>query len=257
MEPSWRLWVDETARPGWANMSIDIALLDRAEQQAESWFRLYRWDPGCLSFGRHEPASRRYDADRLRLLRIDAVRRPTGGRAVWHQSELTYAVACPCSRFPSLRDAYLEIHQLIAEALLSVGIEADLAPRSRTPSLDAGACFSQPAGGEVLVYGRKVVGSAQLRRGRALLQHGSILLRDEQHRVADLAQGGSVSSRPVPDSLNPLAGLEPRDLAAAVTKSARTRWARVSALPTEPSRVLEQATVHYPQFRSFAWTWAR
>ncbi len=146
-----RLWVDETARPGWSNMSIDMALLDRAEQQAESWFRLYRWEPGCLSFGRHEPASRRYDAERIGRLGLDAVRRPTGGRAVWHESELTYAVACPCSRFPSLRDAYLEIHRLLAEALRSVGIEAVLAPRSPHtrhwtrgpvfPSLPAARCW--------------------------------------------------------------------------------------------------------------------
>jgi lipoate-protein ligase A len=238
-------------------MSIDMALLDRAEQQAESWFRLYRWEPGCLSFGRHEPAARRYDAGRIRLLGIDAVRRPTGGRAVWHQAELTYAVACPCSRFPSLRDAYLEIHRLLAEALLSVGIEAALAPRSRTPSLDSGACFSRPAGGEVLVNGRKVVGSAQLRRGRVLLQHGSILLRDEQHRVDDLVQGRPVSSCAAADTTTPLAGLKPQELAVAVQESASMRWAPVRACTSEPSRVLDRATLHYPQFRSSAWTWAR
>ncbi len=257
MEPSWRLWVDETARPGWANMSVDMALLDRAEQQSESWLRLYRWEPGCLSFGRHEPAARRYDAGRIRLLSIDAVRRPTGGRAVWHESELTYAVACPCSRFPSLRDAYLQIHRLLAEALLSVGIETAMAPRNRTPSLDSGACFSQPAGGEVLVGGRKVIGSAQLRRGQALLQHGSILLRDEQHRVDDFVQGGSVASAAAPDSLTPLSGLKPQELAVAVSDSASMRWAPVWTCPGEPSRVLDRATVHYPQFRSSAWTWAR
>jgi len=257
MEPSWRLWVDETARPGWANMSIDMALLDRAEQEDESWLRLYQWEPGCLSFGRHEPASRRYDVERISQLGLDAVRRPTGGRAVWHECELTYAVACPCSRFPSLRDAYLEIHRLLAEALLSVGIEAVLAPRVRTASLDSGACFSQPAGGEVLVTGRKVVGSAQLRRGRALLQHGSILLRDEQHRVDDLVQGRSVSSPAAHDTPTPLAGLKPQQLAEAVTESASMRWSPVRARPSEASRVLDRATLHYPQFRSSAWTWAR
>jgi hypothetical protein len=59
------------------------------------------------------------------------------------------------------------------------------------------------------------------------------------------------------EGLTLLGGLEPRDLAAAVTKSASMRWAAVSARPTEPSRVLDRATVHYPQFRSAAWTWAR
>jgi lipoate-protein ligase A len=257
MEPSWQLWVDETARPGWSNMSIDMALLDQAEQQAESWLRLYRWEPGCLSFGRHEPASRRYDAERIRRLGLDAVRRPTGGRAVWHESELTYAVACPYSRFPSLRDAYLEIHRLLAEALRSVGIEAVLAPRIRTAALDSGACFSQPAGGEVLVDGRKVIGSAQLRRGSALLQHGSILLRDDQHRVGDLVQGGSGAPSSALDTASPLARLQPQELAKAVTGSARIRWAPVWACPGEPGGVLDRAALHSPQFRSSAWTWAK
>ena len=54
----WHLWNDEQPRPGWANMAIDMALLDRAEQQGERWLRLYRWDPHCLSFGRHEPATK-------------------------------------------------------------------------------------------------------------------------------------------------------------------------------------------------------
>src|SRR3954451_6426058 len=85
----WFLWVDETPRPGWANMAIDEALLDRAEQVGgESWLRLYTWKPHCLSFGRHEPAARRYDVDRVTALGIDTVRRPTGGRAVWHSREL-------------------------------------------------------------------------------------------------------------------------------------------------------------------------
>src|SRR5918999_438442 len=173
---AWRLWIDEQPRPGWANMSLDMALLDRAERDGESWLRLYQWEPYCLSFGRHEPASHAYDVERIRSLGMDIVRRPTGGRAVWHTSELTYAVAAPWEVFGSLRGAYLEIHRLLRQALGTLGVATTLAPRVRTAALDSGGCFSQPVGGEVLANGRKVVGSAQLRRGSALLQHGSILL---------------------------------------------------------------------------------
>jgi lipoate-protein ligase A len=115
----WHLWLDQTPRPGWANMAIDQALLDRAERQGESWLRLYRWAPHCLSFGRHEPATRRYDPDRIAELGLDTVRRPTGGRAVWHAQELTYAVAAPSARFGSLPAAYLEIHGIPGPAFPS------------------------------------------------------------------------------------------------------------------------------------------
>ena len=80
-------------------MAIDEALLDRAEQVGESWLRLYSWEPHCLSFGRHEPATRRYDADRIAGTGArhgpPANRRP--GRVA--RQELTYAVAAPCRRF--------------------------------------------------------------------------------------------------------------------------------------------------------------
>src|SRR3954468_9846348 len=111
--PRWQLWNDETPRPGWANMAIDHTLLERAERFSERWLRLYQWSPSCLSFGRHEPAARRYDASRIAALGIDTVRRPTGGRAVWHSQELTYAVATPGADFGSLRAAYQEIHTML------------------------------------------------------------------------------------------------------------------------------------------------
>jgi lipoate-protein ligase A len=238
-------------------MSIDMALLDRAERQGESWFRLYRWDPCCLSFGRHEPASRSYDVDRIRRLGVDTVRRPTGGRAVWHDCEITYAVASPCSRFGSLRAAYLEIHRLLLHALKSLGLAASLAPRQRPAALDAGACFAQPVGGEVLINGRKVIGSAQVRRGSALLQHGSILLRDDQGRVTDLLQGRSGPAPLSAGSQPTLWTLRPKDMADAIVHSAQTHWAAVPIAASDGLLVLEESAQHHPRFRSESWTWAR
>ena len=124
---SWHLWIDEAPRPGWANMAIDTSLLERAERLGEGWLRLYRWNPSCLSFGRHEPATRRYDIHQIEALGLDTVRRPTGGRAVWHARELTYAVAAPSVRLGSLQSAYLEIHRMIAEALECLGATVSLA----------------------------------------------------------------------------------------------------------------------------------
>ncbi len=129
MASEWRLWIDRTPRPGWANMAIDQTLLERASA-GERWLRLYGWEPSCLSFGRHEPAARRYDAGRIAALGMDVVRRPTGGRAVWHARELTYTVACP-GGLGSLRESYLEIHAMLRDALHSLGVPAE--PRAAGP----------------------------------------------------------------------------------------------------------------------------
>jgi lipoyl(octanoyl) transferase len=260
----WHLWNDEQPRPGWANMAIDMALLDRAEQQGERWLRLYRWDPHCLSFGRHEPATTRYDTRRIRALGIDTVRRPTGGRAVWHAQELTYAVASPSTPFGSCGETYLEIHRLLAAALGELGIEATLAPPTRPAPLDAGGCFTSPVGGEILVDGRKVVGSAQLRQGSALLQHGSILLQDQQSLLSSLLQvdrpgetrsGLATAVLPLVDRSG--ISVAAAALCCAVARSATQRWPGVWEQVTDPGYVLGAADRHSPQFQSSSWTWAR
>ena len=252
----WRLWIDEQPRRGWTNMSLDTALLDRAEQEGESWLRLYRWEPHCLSFGRHEPACRAYDIERIQTLGLDTVRRPTGGRAVWHARELTYAVAAPWQVFGSLRSAYREIHRLLAEALRGLGLETSLAPRVQTARLDSGGCFSQPVGGEVLAGERKVVGSAQLRRGRAFLQHGSILLEGDQRLVAHLRRdpaAGEETPTSVDWAIHQTAG----EVADRIAEFAARHWSGEWERVTNPSPVLHAASRHYPQFRSSTWTWAR
>jgi lipoate-protein ligase A len=252
--PTWHLWIDETARPGWANMAIDHALLERAERHAECWLRLYRWAPHCLSFGRHEPATLRYDVDRIARLGIDTVRRPTGGRAVWHAQELTYAVAAPTFRFGSLNAAYLEIHRMLANALLELGATVCLAEPRPTPPLDAGACFSHPVGGEIMMSGRKVVGSAQLRSGSALLQHGSVLLQDRQHVVRELM-------REVQEPDSPGGPQEPwaaaGEMAEAITRVATRRWKGDWESDVDEATVLHAASDHYSHYSSAAWTWSR
>lgn len=167
-------------------MATDQALLDHVEATGDAVLRCYTWSPSCLSFGRHEPAARRYDRAAIAGHGIDTVRRPTGGRAVWHARELTYAVAAPIAPFGTLAQSYCRIHGGIAEALRTLGVEARLAPTVTTPALSAGACFNAPVGGEVTVAGRKLVGSAQLRQNSAFLQHGSLLLDDDQSLVGQL-----------------------------------------------------------------------
>ena len=250
--PSWFLWID-AARPGWMNMAIDQTLLERASA-GERWLRLYGWKPFCLSFGRHEPAVQRYDAAKIADLGLDVVRRPTGGRAVWHGRELTYTVACP-GGLSSLRESYIEIHQMLRDALRSLGVPAELAPRTRAAGVGAGACFAHPAGGEIMVSGRKVVGSAQLRQNDALLQHGSILLGDDQTMVGTVTRG----SAPVDlgSSLQALlpTNLESADLIDAVSRAAARRWNGTWMNVDSAEEIVAASSRHAPRFRSPAWTW--
>ena len=252
---AWRWWYDVEARPGTLNMALDQALLERAAG-GERWFRLYRWDPHCLSFGRHEPATRRYDRAAIEARGIDVVRRPTGGRAVWHARELTYALALPAGDLAAgVRGACLEIHTMLRDALRSLAIPADLAPAVSTPAIGSGACFAHPVGGEILVHGRKVVGSAQAREGGGLLQHGAILLQDDQRLIRDVTVGHAPADAGAP--LEALLGrpLPPDELADAVLRAARTRWGG-QWTPTGPDDdLLATAARHRARFASTAWTW--
>lgn len=255
MRLPYLLWSDPLPRAGWLNMAIDATLLELA-QAGERWLRLYAWEP-TLSFGRHEPADRRYDAGRVAALGLATVRRPTGGRAVWHAGELTYAVAAPAEELGGLRAAYRAIHLVLRDALRSLGVLAELAPRVRGVGVDAGACFASPAGGEVVVAGGKMVGSAQLRRGGALLQHGSMLLDDDQAVVARVSRGPAPVDRSLPLSRAAGRRVSWAEAAAAVADAAGAAWGTGSPPRGEQlTEILERAVASSEHFRSAAWTWS-
>src|SRR5207244_10560193 len=99
----WRLIREATGQTGAENMAYDAALLGESNVTGQAFLRLYHFDPPCLSVGRNEPADQ-YDQAAIARLGLDVVRRPTGGRAVWHQDEVTYAVAAPIAVFGGLRN---------------------------------------------------------------------------------------------------------------------------------------------------------
>ena len=251
--------VDREPHPGSHNMATDFSLLDLADQEGVSFLRLYRWSPFCLSFGRHEPALRRYDREAITERGLDTVRRPTGGRAVWHARELTYAVAAPIAHFGSMAAAYRVIHEMLADAIRLLGGDATLAMApGRMGRLEAGACFAQPAGGEVLVRGHKVVGSAQLRQGEAFLQHGSLLLEDGQALVSEFLRLTATSEAGCP--LVELMGraISFEEAADAVGEAATGRWG--TPLPADSAvveAIRERTDRHRPLFESDRWTWRR
>ena len=252
----WHLLID-TPRPGSENMARDQGLLDLAEREGSAVLRLYTWDPFCISFGRNEPALRRYDRDSIRDQGLDTVRRPTGGRAVWHARELTYAVAAPLATFGSLKAAYHQIHLMLSRAVCTLGAPATLAaPLGKAASLDGGACFASPAGGEVMVEGAKVIGSAQLQQGRAFLQHGSFLLQDSQDVIQRMTLGS-----PPPSVDRPLAHILGRNLsfedAIGAIVPALNDWAADWTLWEAEGDLAELAQEHRERFCSPEWTWRR
>lgn len=246
---AWEYAIERTGRPGALNMATDAWLLQSATPGVGR-LRLYRWDPPCLSFGRNEPALRRYGRDTVAEKGIATVRRPTGGRAVWHDQELTYAVVAPLDLFGPLGDTYISIHEVLADALRACGAEVALASARPPLPLGSGPCFAAPVGGEVVAGGGKVVGSAQVREGFAFLQHGSVLLGNRQELVAELAGGQQTRAVALNDVAGRTIGFD--ELANAIVVTARNAW---RGLWTETEFVAPtELTARYADDE---WTWRR
>jgi lipoate-protein ligase A len=175
---AWRFLDDEVAvREGAANMALDHSLLESVQAGAAPILRFYRWQTPTLSLGRNQPARGLYHQQPGQQI----VRRPTGGMAVLHHREITYALAIPAARLGGPRATYLTVNRALVTALRQLGVTAGTAPA--TPRAQFGTvspCFAEAAEGEVVVDGKKLVGSAQRYERRTLLQHGSILLNNDQ-----------------------------------------------------------------------------
>ena len=174
----WRL-IRSGSLPGAMNMALDDALLQAvADGDSPPVLRLYHWQPAALSLGYAQKVSDGVDLSACRRAGLDVVRRPTGGRAVLHDREVTYAVITPCAP-PfglSVTHNYRVIAGALQTALRQLGVPAELVPGKAHGQQGKAVCFVAPAQYELLVDGCKVAGCAQKRRGGAFLQHGSIPL---------------------------------------------------------------------------------
>ena len=169
-------------------MALDETILEHAcAGEAPPTLRLYDWQPPCLSLGYAQPAAD-VDRGRLAVLGWDLVRRPTGGRAILHTDEVTYAIIAPAWH-PDLRGGVLESYRRLSGGLVAalgqLGIAVD-APQ--VEPLAAGdrsnpVCFEAPSAYEITVSGYKLIGSAQVRRRGGILQHGTLPLRGDLGRI--------------------------------------------------------------------------
>jgi lipoate-protein ligase A len=209
MSATWRLLLDDFA-DGATNMARDEALATvHAASTTPPTLRLYRWRPDCLSLGRFQRGDA-IDQEACARAGVDVVRRPSGGRALLHADELTYAVVARADHPLVAGDSIVASYRRISEALLGglrgLGVEAELTPqrsverraqsaeqgntegtlRSTLYALRSAACFDMPASYELTVGGRKLVGSSQTRRAGIVLQHGAIPLSPHAARLAAL-----------------------------------------------------------------------
>ena len=211
---TWRLLTTPPAE-GAANMALDEALLESVLAGGPPTLRFYGWAPGCLSVGTNQPLEAQIDTDWVRGEGYTLVRRPTGGRAVLHDGprELTYSLVAPVSDprvAGGVVESYRKISTGLVQGLARLGIAARMAeppeaaaargasplaaaraelaarrngrPNPGASDPDGAVCFDEATDYEITVEGRKVIGSAQTRRGGALLQQGSVLLDADLER---------------------------------------------------------------------------
>ena len=197
-----RVWqyIDSGPNIGAYNMAVDEELLARAQAgEAVPVLRFYGWNPPAVSLGRFQHIESAVNADACRKHGFDIIRRITGGRAVLHHQELTYSIIARADN-PLFPSTVLGTYKVIATGLLAglknLGISAEMVSRGgrhatlvEKKSKDP-ACFSSPSWYEILVNGKKIVGSAQRRMKGAFLQHGSILIGYDPRLAAEVISGG-------------------------------------------------------------------
>ena len=244
---------------GAQNMALDEALMSRARQTGEWTLRVYSWSRPTISFGRNEAARRHYDADRIRARGFSAVRRPTGGRAILHDREITYCVTAPVSDAGDLRESYERINGLLVAGLAKLGVDARISAReTRGATPGPAPCFNEPWAGELTLNGRKLAGSAQWRSDGALLQHGSILVEDDQSVLTQLWTE-SQSEIPPPATLAAALGRAPSaedfyEVLASAVREMEDPCAEPLILDDELRARAASLVVHY---EDDAWTWYR
>ncbi len=178
------------------NMALDEALLEwHSQGEIGPVLRFYEWEPATLSIGYFQSVEKEIDLDVVKQLGLGFVRRPTGGRGVLHEHELTYSVIVS-EEYPDMPETVTEAYRVISGGLLegfrNLGLNAEFSvPETVKQNADlrnpkSGVCFDAPSWYELVVEGKKVAGSAQTRQKGVILQHGAILLSLDEDKLVSL-----------------------------------------------------------------------
>lgn len=168
-------------------MAIDDAILTVGRNLPT--LRLYGWSPACLSLGYGQ---RMADVDfgRVQAAGWHVVRRPTGGRAILHVDELTYSLILPADHpitAGGIVESYRRISRALAAGLRYLGVSIEAEQRTEGTAAENGpVCFEVPSHYEITAGGRKLLGSAQVRRRDGFLQHGTLPLWGDITRICDV-----------------------------------------------------------------------
>jgi lipoate-protein ligase A len=198
---TWRLLITPPA-DGATNMAIDEAILYAlADGVGRPTLRFFEWDPPCLSLGYNQ---RWAEVDEAACARLGYtwVRRPTGGRAILHTDELTYSVVVPAGEprvAGGVVDAYRRLSAGLLSGLRALGVDAYQADAVLAPDSPQGAvCFDTPSKYEITAGGKKLIGSAQVRRQGMVLQHGTLPLIGDLGRIFNCLRATDLSPHPSP-----------------------------------------------------------
>ncbi|MFD2617824.1 lipoate--protein ligase family protein [Terrilactibacillus laevilacticus] len=170
------------------NMAMDECLLEwHSHGELPPIIRFYGWNPPGLSVGYFQKVEKRIDKEAVEQNGFRLVRRPTGGRAVLHDDELTYSVIVS-EDHPEMPKSVTQAYRVISEGLLNgfrnLGLQADFAiPEGKTGQTSSAVCFEEPSWYELIVDGKKAAGSAQTRQKGVILQHGSIPLSINENEL--------------------------------------------------------------------------
>jgi lipoate-protein ligase A len=185
-------------------MAVDEELLARAQAgERVPVLRFYGWNPPAVSLGRFQKIEEAVNIGACKRRGFDIVRRITGGRAVLHLHELTYSIIARVDDPlfpPDVHGTYKVIAEGLLAGLRNLGINAEMVSRTNrhahlvTKNAKDPSCFSSPSWYEIVVDGKKIIGSAQRRLSNAFLQHGSILIDYDPTLEAEVIPGGGGGS---------------------------------------------------------------
>jgi len=183
-------FIDTGENSGEFNMNYDLELVEKYRKTKTDYIRVYEWKPYAISLG-YNQKDIDVSKEKCKAAGIDVVRRPTGGRAVFHAEELTYSVV-----MDGEGKSVSEIYRFISEKLVNAFIEYDnemgnylsfekskLQFPEHYKEKSSFACFSASALNEIKANGKKLVGSAQRNFIDVVLQHGSIILNTKHKEI--------------------------------------------------------------------------
>jgi lipoyl(octanoyl) transferase len=189
---TWRL-IDDATMTGRENMARDEAeALCSSPGTPAATLRLYRFDPPAVTIGRFQRVEDTVDLPACEREGVTVVRRATGGLAILHLEDFTYSVVMRSrgGRVPGRRECFDSVAKGILSALMSLGVEASQVEHARTEARDGAWCLEGILGVDLEWNGRKICGSAQRVFAGAVLQHGSLFLKDEAETMARISAGG-------------------------------------------------------------------